>query len=38
MKSFENYFNPPDTGQYQLLVAFKVGDQARNAGVYYDRK
>ena len=38
MKSFDNYFNLPDKGQYQLLVAFKVGDQTRNAGVYYDRK
>ena len=38
MKSCDNYFNLADKGQYQLLVAFKVGDQARNAGVYYDRK
>ena len=38
MKSFDNYFNLPDKGQYQLLVAFKIGDQTRSAGVYYDRK
>jgi len=38
MKSYDNYFNLADKGQYQLLVAFKVGEQTRNAGVYYDRK
>jgi hypothetical protein len=38
MKSYDNYFNLADKGKYQLLVVFKVGDQARNAGVYYDRK
>ncbi|HSO61529.1 MAG TPA: hypothetical protein VLR50_10890 [Desulfobacterales bacterium] len=38
MKSYDNYFKLADKGQYQLLVAFKVGEQTRNAGVYYDRK
>ena len=37
-KSFDNYFNLPDKGQYQLLAAFKVEDQTRKSGVYYERK
>lgn len=38
MKSYDNYFDLSAKGQYQLLVAFKVGDKIRSAGVYYDMK
>jgi hypothetical protein len=38
MKSYDNYFDLSTKGQYQLLVAFKVGDKTRSAGVYYDMK
>jgi len=38
MKSYDAYFNMPEKGKYQVMVLFKVGDQKRNAGIYYDVK
>ena len=38
MKSYDNYFNLADKGQYQIIVAFKTGGKTMNAGVYYDLK
>ena len=38
MKSYDNYFNLADKGQYQTIVAFKAGGKTMNAGVYYDLK
>jgi len=36
MKSYDAYFNPPEKGKYQVIILFKVGDQKRTAGVYWD--
>jgi len=38
MKSYDAYFNFPDKGKYQVMILFKVGDQKRTAGIYYDLK
>ncbi len=38
MKSYDAYFNMPEKGKYQLMVLFKVGDQKKTAGIYYDLK
>jgi hypothetical protein len=38
MKSYDAYFNLPEKGKYQVMVLFKVGDQKKTAGIYYDLK
>jgi len=38
MKSYDAYFNFPDKGKYQVMILFKVGDQKRTAGIYYEIK
>jgi len=38
MKSYDAYFNLPDKGKYQVMVLFKVGEQKKTAGIYYDLK
>ena len=38
MKSYDAYFNLPDKGKYQVMVLFKVGEQKRTAGIYYEIK
>ena len=36
MKSYDAYFNLPEKGKYQIMILFKVGDQKKTAGVYWD--
>jgi hypothetical protein len=36
MKSYDAYFSLPEKGKYQIMVLFKVGDQKKTAGVYWD--
>ncbi len=36
MKSYDAYFNLPEKGKYQVMILFKVGEQKRTAGIYYD--
>ena len=38
MKSCDAYFNLPEKGKYQVMVLFKVGEQKRTAGIYYEIK
>jgi hypothetical protein len=38
MKSYDAYFNMPEKGKYQVMVLFKIGDQKKTAGIYYDLK
>jgi len=38
MKSYDAYFNLPDKGKYQVMVLFKIGEQKKTAGIYYDLK
>lgn len=38
MKSYDAYFNLPEKGRYQIMILFKVGEQKRTAGIYYDLK
>jgi hypothetical protein len=38
MKSYDAYFNLPETGKYQVMVLVKKGDQKIPAGVYYEIK
>ena len=38
MKSYDAYFNLPEKGKYQVMVLFKVGDQKKTAGIYYELK
>jgi C4-type Zn-finger protein len=38
MKSYDAYFNLPEKGKYQVMVLFKVGEQKKTAGIYYDLK
>lgn len=38
MKSYDGYFNMPETGRYELLVLIKAGGLKRAAGVFYDLK
>jgi len=38
MKSYDAYFNLPDKGKYQVMVLFKIVDQKRTAGIYYEVK
>ncbi len=36
MKSYDAYFSLPEKGKYQIMVLFKVGDQKKTAGVYWE--
>ena len=38
MKSYDAYFKLPDKGKYQIIILFKVGEQKRTAGMYYEIK
>ncbi len=38
MKSYDAYFNLPDKGKYQVMILFKVGEQKKTAGIYYEVK
>jgi hypothetical protein len=38
MKSYDAYFNLKEKGKYQVLILFKVGEQKRTAGIYYEVK
>ena len=38
MKSYDAYFNLPETGKYQVMVLVKKGDQKIPAGIYYEVK
>jgi len=38
MKSYDAYFNLPETGKYQVMVLVKRGDQKIPAGIYYEVK
>ena len=38
MKSYDAYFNLPEKGKYQVVILFKIGDQKRTAGIYYELK
>ena len=38
MKSYDAYFNLPEKGKYQIIVLFKIGEQKRTAGIYYEVK
>src|SRR5512139_2502377 len=38
MKSYDAYFNLPEKGKYQVMVLFKVGEQKKTAGIYYEMK
>ncbi len=38
MKSYDAYFSLKEKGKYQMMILFKVGDQKRTAGIYYDMK
>jgi len=38
MKSYDAYFNLPEKGKYQVMVLFKIGEQKRTAGIYYEIK
>lgn len=38
MQAYDGYFNLPEKGRYQVIIAFKTGGKVRNAGVYYDVK
>ena len=38
MKSYDAYFNLSEKGKYQVMMLFKIGDQKRTAGIYYELK
>ena len=38
MKSYDAYFDLKEKGKYQVLILFKVGEQKRTAGIYYEVK
>jgi len=38
MKSYDAYFNLPEKGKYQVMILFKIGEQKKTAGIYYDLK
>ena len=38
MKSYDAYFNLPEKGKYQVMILFKIGEQKRTAGIYYEIK
>ncbi len=38
MKSYDAYFKLPNKGKYQVIMLFKIGEQKRTAGIYYEIK
>jgi hypothetical protein len=38
MKSYDAYFNLPEKGKYQVMILFKIGEQKKTAGTYYEIK
>jgi hypothetical protein len=38
MKSYDAYFNLPEKGKYQVMILFRIGDQKKTAGIYYEMK
>ena len=38
MKSYDAFFMLSDKGKYQVIILFKVGEQKRTAGIYYEIK
>ena len=38
MKSYEAYFNLPEKGKYQVMILFKIGDQKKKAGIFFELK
>ena len=38
MKSYDAFFNLSEKGKYQVMILFKIGDQKRTAGIYYEIK
>jgi hypothetical protein len=38
MKSYDAYFNLKEKGKYQVMILFKVGEQKKTAGIYYEVK
>ena len=38
MKSYDAYVNLPEKGKYQVMILFKIGDQKKTAGIYYEIK
>ena len=36
MNSYDNYFNMPEQGRYQILIIARYDDQKKTAGIYYD--
>ena len=36
--SYDAYFDLKDKGKYQVLILFKVGEEKRTAGIYYEIK
>lgn len=38
MNTYDAYFDLKEKGKYQVLILFKVGDQKRTAGIYYEVK
>jgi len=38
MKSYDAYFNLPEKGKYQVMILFKIGEQKKTAGIYYELK
>jgi hypothetical protein len=38
MKTYDVYFKLSEKGKYQVIILFKVGEQKRTAGIYYEVK
>jgi hypothetical protein len=38
MKSYDAYFNLTGKGKYQVMILFKIEDQKKTAGIYYELK
>jgi len=38
MKSYDAYFNLKEKGKHQVMILFKIGEQKRTAGIYYEIK
>lgn len=38
IKSYDAYFNLKEKGKHQVMILFKIGEQKRTAGIYYEVK
>jgi hypothetical protein len=38
MKSYDAYLNLKEKGKYQVMILFKIEEQKRTAGIYYEIK